>query len=202
MADLAASEDVMEKQLVLEQRRNPLLLLSNEDWDTAMTILGGHARKPDVVIGEPSYLFRWHVVPRNRAANAYLHLQVRSDPDRPLHDHPWDNHSVILAGGYDEVMGQENFGSGVGTKYGQWEPLVTEVRPIRKGQTRWRPAAQPHRLILPEGIDYTLTLFSTGPKVRDWGFWCKDGWRPHEECVVFDERGHSIWNPAIPRELV
>ena len=46
---------------------------------------------------ERYYLFGalgWH---------AYLHRFVNSDPDRGLHDHPWNRAvSLVLTGGYDE----------------------------------------------------------------------------------------------------
>jgi hypothetical protein len=69
------------------------------------SIIGNPLRYPDLVIapdGKP-YLYRWHVFPQNAAAGVYFHIQVQSDPERPLHDHPWDNTSVILSGGYDEL---------------------------------------------------------------------------------------------------
>ena len=134
--------------------------LTNDDFATVRRVLGG-VREPDLTIagedGEP-YLHRWYVIPRNEEANFYLHLQVRSDPERPLHDHPWDNQSVILSGGYDEVL--------------QDVPPLGHIRTVsrRKGQTCSRRAEAAHRLILPEGVPYTLTLFSTGPNVRAWGF--------------------------------
>lgn len=168
--------------------------LGETDWLLAGHILGRH-REPDLIIGtDEAYLYRWHVIPRGLQANTYLHVQVSSDPDRPLHDHPWDNFSVILSGGYDEVLGKFN------ERTQSWEPVRTEVTPLRVGQTRWRPAEQPHRLILPKHFDYTMTLFSTGPLCRDWGFWCKNGWRSHKDCTKVDESGRSVW-VASDREL-
>lgn len=53
-------------------------------------------RPPDVVIGgfQNPYLLRWYVIPRNPVFNVYVHLFLRSDDDRALHDHPWANLSV------------------------------------------------------------------------------------------------------------
>ena len=34
----------------------------------------------------------------------YLHLFLRDDDDRALHDHPWDNASFLLTEGYVEVL--------------------------------------------------------------------------------------------------
>lgn len=142
--------------------------LSNEDLGIAMSILGG-PRDPDITLapdGNP-YLYRWHVIPRNRAANVYFHIQVASDPERPLHDHPWDNQSVILSGGYTELL------SSMPTRYGS---VPTSELRRSKGDVVCRRARWAHRLLMPEGVPYTMTLFSTGPHRRPWGFWYPDGW--------------------------
>ena len=124
---------------------------------------------PDLVIapdGEP-YLYRWHVIPRNVHANVYFHIQVADDPERPLHDHPWENQSVILAGGYTEHYANID-------DYGRLLPMC--IRWARKGDTIQRPADQAHRLLMMPGMPYTMTLFTTGPKIRNWGFWYPEGW--------------------------
>src|SRR5208282_5517483 len=102
--------------------------------------------------GEP-YLYRWHVIPRNDYANVYLHIQVANDPERPLHDHPWDNTSVILAGGYDEMHQRHPAAS---------SPVT--LRKMREGNVIHRKAEEAHRLLLASPLGYTMTLFSTGPK--------------------------------------
>lgn len=154
----------------------------------------GFQREPDLVIGNPSYLYRWHVVPRNEAANTYLHVQVASDPDRPLHDHPWENMSVIVSGGYDELIQAR-----------PWPGGYVETKKRRKGDVVIRPAEQPHRLILPEGIPYTISLFSTGPKAKSWGFWCevhgRNTWVDHAECVELLPDGRSIWKGPPGRTI-
>lgn len=162
-------------------------ILSQADYQQVLDILDGW-REPDVDIqpdGTP-YLYRWHLIPRRKVgANCYLHLQVASDPERPLHDHPWDNHSVILAGGYVERMQQTP----------PWGRVVE--RPRHKGEAISRRAEEAHRLILPEGTPYTLTLFTTGPVLRDWGFWINNHrgrpeWYSHERCIV-DVDGKSTF---------
>jgi hypothetical protein len=45
---------------------------------------------------------RWHIIPRNRLFNIYLHHFLKSDYDRALHDHPWASLSIILKGEYTE----------------------------------------------------------------------------------------------------
>jgi hypothetical protein len=142
------------------------------------------ARPPDLVIapdGEP-YLYRWHVIPRNSLANVYLHIQVADDPERPLHDHPWDNQSVILVGGYDELyVCNDAWGSPVNT------------RRVREGDTVHRKAEDAHRLLLASPLGYTISLFSTGSKRREWGFWFPDGWRNQREVIENLPDGRSIF---------
>ena len=129
--------------------------------------------------GNP-YLFRWHLIERNSdRGNVYLHLQIASDPERPLHDHPWDNMSVILAGGYDEIWDQ--FPD---------RPGSVVVRELRKGDTVFRKAEEAHRLVLPN-VRYAMTLFTTGPKIREWGFWYPDGWH-HSAQHVAERGGQSV----------
>lgn len=156
--------------------------LNDDDLDAARTILGDY-RDPDLIIapdGEP-YLYRWHVIPRRAVgANVYFHIQTASDPDRPLHDHPWANQSVILAGCYDEVV-QDHPPSGPTRR--AWRV---------KGDCIQRPAFQAHRLILPSETPYTMTLFTTGPKVRDWGFWTPEGFVNNEDYTETLPDGRSV----------
>lgn len=122
-------------------------------------------RHPDFVIGDPErpYLRRWWIVPRNEGCNVYLHEILRSDDDRAGHDHPWANTSFLIDGEYEEVL---------------FDPLEPwrEARRVRRvaGDVARREATDTHRLIVPEG-GRAISLFMTGPKVRDWGFWCPDG---------------------------
>jgi hypothetical protein len=115
-------------------------------------------RLPDFVIGDPDrpYLRRWWIVPRNEGCNVYLHEILRSDDDRALHDHPWANTSMLLDGRYVEVTPEGEF--------------LREA-----GSVVLRQASDAHRLVIPEG-GRAVSLFFTGPKVREWGFHCPKGW--------------------------
>jgi hypothetical protein len=108
------------------------------------------------------YLRRWYVIPRNRWFNLYLHNIRRSDEDRALHDHPWCNVSIVLRGGYVEIVPTPG-----ATKVAKWRPAGSIV--IR------RPRAA-HRLVVSEVLGPVWTLFITGPRLREWGFWCPKGW--------------------------
>lgn len=113
------------------------------------------SRPPDYDIG-PGYLRRWWVVPRNAWCNVYLHDFGRSDDDRALHDHPWVNTSFVIAGRYIEHTPEGSF--------------VREA-----GAVVNREATALHRVELFPGTR-ALTLFMTGPMVREWGFACPQGW--------------------------
>jgi hypothetical protein len=118
------------------------------------------SRPPDFVIGD-DYLRRWWVLPRNDFANVYLHEFRRSDDDRAMHDHPWASTSVLLFGRYLEHTPDGSF----------WRD---------KGDVVTRAADARHRIELlsfgsGEAVP-AVSLFITGPAVREWGFACPHGW--------------------------
>lgn len=162
-------------------------MLSKQDLKTLRDIIfRSHTtdlEPPDLTIapdGKP-YLYRWHLM-RTPQACSYLHVQVADDPARPLHDHPWDNMSVILSGGYKEQLS---------LTIGEPQEENTFFFWRKEGDTIYRHAGQAHRLFLPRVHPYTMTLFHTGPKVREWGFWYPDGWRPYTD-VTKTENGVSV----------
>lgn len=131
-------------------------------------------REPDYVIGTPPYMRRWWLIRRNRWANIYLHQVLRSDDDRALHDHPWWNVSLVLSGGYFEVRPKD--GSAAAAK----APGLHERIWRGPGSVVARRAGAAHRLeVVPGGCAWTL--FLTGPRLREWGFWCPQGWRHWRE---------------------
>lgn len=127
-------------------------------------------REPDFIIGglDRPYLLRWWLIPRNRFFNVYVHKFLRSDDDRAHHDHPWlFNASWHLRDGYNE----HTITAG--------GALVVSARAQGDMKFRWGPA--PHRVELIAEQDGSLrpcwTLFCTGPRVREWGFYCMEkGW--------------------------
>ena len=143
----------------------------------AALIRWARARKPDFIIGghDNPYLLRWFLIPRNPVFNVYVHKFLRSDDDRAHHDHPWlFNASWLLEGEYVE---HTITGGGV---------LVQTHR--QAGDVKFRLGKAPHRLELigiegdPPDVPFVVavpcwTLFITGPRVRQWGFYCADrGW--------------------------
>lgn len=124
------------------------------DW-ARMTM---NERSPDFVIGpeDNPYLRRWWVIPRNEYMNLYLHEILHSDDDRAMHDHPFANTSMVISGRYIEH-----------TPDGSFER--------KAGDVVNRPADALHRLEILPG-ERAVSLFMTGPKVREWGFACPNGW--------------------------
>jgi hypothetical protein len=134
---------------------------ANEKTQLIRAMLVGD-RDPDQIISDHvdgvdvPYLVRWWVkqkaeVDQPSVANIYLHLFLRSDYDRALHDHPFDSTSIILQGSYREHLAD-------GTS-----------RILVEGDVVTRKAEDAHRIEL---IDEqpVWTLFIRGPKVREWGF--------------------------------
>jgi hypothetical protein len=123
------------------------------------------SRNPDFIIGD-NYLRRWWVVPRNKNVNIYLHEINKSDDDRAFHDHPWVNTSFLIRGSYIEHTPEGVFQRNAGD--------IIE-----------RPATALHRL---EVVDNArvISLFITGPIVREWGFDCPQGWRHWTEYTKGD----------------
>lgn len=136
------------------------------------------ARPADRVIGE-LYLLRWHVIPRNRFFNIYLHKYLGSDDDRACHDHPWYSVSFLLKGRLEEI---------VESKHVKADGILVERKTIRRFLPVFRSSRHAHRLILKD--DTAWTLFITGPVVRQWGFWCGRRWVHHNDFT--DEAGTGV----------
>jgi hypothetical protein len=139
-------------------------------------------RPPDFAIGgaERPYLRRWFVIPRNVVFNVYLHQFLRSDDDRAHHDHPWlFNASLILREGYVE----HTISAG--------GAVVCTERLAGSLKARW--GKSPHRVQLVEdeqGLIPCWTLFITGPRVREWGFYCMErGWIHWKRFTAADDPG-------------
>ena len=130
-------------------------------------------RPPDFTVGDKTepYMERWHVLPRNSWFNIYLHHFLHSDEDEALHDHPylW-NISLLLRGNYLEHL------PGGRVKLRRSPRLVF----------RWGRATHRIELIAEAPV---WTLFLTGPRVREWGFYCPQGWKHWREFVNARDSG-------------
>lgn len=174
--------------------------LAREDFNTAIQVLtpGGLRGKagfdwaldrlyrPDAVVstddGDP-IMYRWHLVPRNDFGNVYFHIQVRDDgTGRGPHDHMYDSQATILAGAYVDQCFQVKTIYDPHRPGGGYKELRLIAEPIySKGEIVRRTAADLHLIKLVYGCPYTMTIFSTGPRYRGWGFVDPDGtWHPAE----------------------
>ena len=165
----------------------PFRMLSPKDLAMAERYTGSLTRKPDLTIapdGHP-YLYRWLLLEKkiDGEGQCYFHMQIADDPERPLHDHPWDNMSVILSGGYNEIY--------------QTEPPHGSILSAKRsvGEVIFRRASTAHRLLM-GGHPYTLTQFTTGPKIHDWGFWYGDIWVPYQQVTEQLPGGLSVHKPG------
>lgn len=148
-------------------------------------------RPPDFAIGgwDDPYLLRWYLIPRNPFFNIYLHKFLRDDDDRAMHDHPWHSLSIVLKGKYIEHINEVK--TRKGKRLGVW--LEYTIRTRVSGNIVFRKATHKHRIELYRygqcehkhhvkendcgaiEIIPAWTLFITGPKIREWGFWCPQG---------------------------
>lgn len=111
--------------------------------------------------GDELYLTRWALWGRSTAVQPtgfriYLHCFHQSDLAE-LHCHPFNFISFILWGGYYEVTEK-------GRKWYQPGSLL-------RRRAEWR-----HQIQLKNNRK-AWTLVITGPKIREWYFWCKQGKR-------------------------
>jgi hypothetical protein len=152
--------------------------LNSAEFDLVTNIIGTPMKQRDFVLAPENvpYLYRWHIV-KGPHVNVYLHIQVANGWRVP-HDHPWDNQSVYLTDGAVETQFWPN---------GE----IERVDFRHKGDVVSRKAATLHRLDLAPGADHAITLFTTGPKTREWGFLDTDGWHHNRE-LVDDQHGFSL----------
>lgn len=113
-------------------------------------------QEPSQILGRDEkdpYLLRWWLEKDPQLGSVYLHHMLRSDAENEKHDHPSDNLSIVLDGEMGEHTDEGFF--------------------IRKpGDIIARKAEQRHRIEIQSPI---ITMWVMGPKIREWGFWRKEG---------------------------
>ena len=136
------------------------------------------SRVPDFAIGpaDDPYMLRWWWLPRNRFFNVYVHIMRHDDDDRALHDHPWPSLSLCCAGVLQEFYTSPN-------------GAYPRNRLIRKGDWVYRRAKFAHRLAVKPAEELPMTIFITGPRIREWGFHCPKGWRHWMDFVSSEGKG-------------
>lgn len=154
----------------------PKILLDRLRADAYRTM---ESRPPDEILrpddaSTTDYLHRWWRVSRSRwRGNIYIHKFLHSDDDRALHDHPWANASILLEGNYIEHTPRGEFMREEGFVYVRRASQAHRVELLK--EVPWAKDAGKERSC--------VTMFITGPKVRDWGFLCPNGWRYWQDFV-------------------
>lgn len=117
----------------------------------------------DGLNNEELYLRRWYLI-ETPYFGVYLHKILLPDPDRPMHDHPWNFTAFMLRGGYYELV--EN---GV-LRHRQWS--------FNHKRAEWK-----HRIHSLLRVP-TWTLIFVGRRRREWGFHTDDGWVQWDEYLT------------------
>ena len=144
--------------------------------------------------GEP-YLERYMLL-RWGNHTFFLHRFLDSDPDRGVHDHPWD-HSVsfILCGGYLEKR--------LVSKSGK---LWMQIRRLSAGQFNVIKGDDFHQLVLEPGRP-AWTIFYHGKRTKNWGFAISERGKSLDsgpfDVEYFepfsDNSPESLWEKTAPR---
>lgn len=142
----------------------------------ALTLIS--KRLPDLSVGDPlnPYMLRWYWIPRNKFFNVYVHMFLRDDDDRALHDHPWGSLSLLCRGTLLEIYQNPN-------------KFYRSTKHITVGNWTYRSAKFAHRLVVPTQAYSPVTIFITGPRIREWGFHCPKGWKHWKDFVAKDNKG-------------
>lgn len=121
-----------------------------------------------------------------------VHHILQSDADRDLHDHPSWSVSVVLSGGYWELVPDD-----IGSRYPfdglqGWDHRMPAEADMQVGERcipRWRGrgavvlrrATQRHKIVLPKHKS-AWSMFILGQKSNEWGFYVgfkKVPWREY-----------------------
>lgn len=118
----------------------------------------------------PGYMLRyWLIRPRWwLPLSVRIHMILRSDSDRHMHDHPWANLSLILRGWYIEELPESQQQAAADDLRGKIRERV-----LVAGDVVFRRANDRHRLQL---MAPCWTLFVMFGRQRHWGFHTEKGW--------------------------
>jgi len=133
--------------------------------------------------GGKDYLER-HFILKIKGRSVYLHRFWDSDPGNDLHDHPWYNISIVLKGEYIEHLQD---GSSIRRK---------------AGDICFRTARTAHRIEIEPGWEGKVwTLFLTGKRYRQWGFYTPNGWVEASEITEVKGRDFNLVGWLFPRVI-
>jgi hypothetical protein len=96
-----------------------------------------------------------------------IHHTMRSDFDRALHDHPWPSTSIVLKGGYFEILPKDQ-GQDSSKDSTDFQRVWRSA-----GDVVSRAAHDRHRLEIVPGTS-CWSMFIVGTWEKDWGFYDKE----------------------------
>jgi len=108
------------------------------------------------------YLRRW--VLDVGFCSVRLHHWLCSDDDRAPHDHPYWLLTLLLRGGYDDMVWAQGYVAGQAVGPPWYVPV-----PRRAPSLKFWPATHTHYVRVHEGGAWSLCL--AGRQTRTWGFW-------------------------------
>lgn len=145
------------------------------------------SRPPDFIIGPEAqpYMLRWHIW-RTPLIALYLHKFLQDDDPGALHDHPYENLSWVLSGGYWEHTSngrlRKRAAGSLVPRLAHWPHRVELIRDltVELAPMIYTVAARP-----------AISLFLCGPRRRHWGFHCPRGWVHWQQYVASRSGGNS-----------
>lgn len=125
------------------------------------------------------YLRRFYLTPKwFPFFNVFVHQLFTPDPDRDLHDHPWDFWTFPLSG-YSEVTPRNR----------HWQ------KSVRCQCWHYRSAEYVH-LIMHLDFKPTWTIMVTRKARREWGFWVEGEWMHWRDYLDLPDHEQS-WEDVI-----
>ena len=133
-------------------------LLIGQSHKNPYTDLDGYMERDFLIPFEP-----------DNKLNCRIHRILTSDDDRAMHDHPWATMSIILDGGYWEIMPYDQ----------DQDPALDSQRFHRvwriRGDVIRRKATDRHRLEVSPKVGPATTMFVMGEYENKWGFYTPEG---------------------------
>lgn len=118
---------------------------------------------------------KWRWLGKWAGGTIYLHRFIGSDPDRGLHDHPWEvAYSFILSGWYVEERWQN-----------KW--LGDKKLAMKSGGALTRITGDDqHRVVMEDGA-VTWSLFWHSKRIKGWGFFNYRDLHPGQSGEIISE---------------
>jgi hypothetical protein len=125
-------------------------------------------------------LNRWRLI-QTPWGGIYLHRINTPDRHPTLHDHPWPFVSLIVWGGYKELIGERADGTPDGPITGR------RFRGWRRGSIHLMRKTDAHTITHVAPHTWTLLLVGRRKPEPIWGYWDESGFTPWDEHPHGDE---------------